>query len=220
MQFFSPGAGGSSGSGAGEGQGGAGAGSSGEGQAGEGQSPSRREGEASQVGTLPDDPAELKKLLATEQAERKRLAEVHEEMKGKFTKRELEEEAARQDNLKKQGEFQKLLEEQTPKFQAATQAVKRYEEVLNKYLEAELKAIPENLKALMPDGDPASKLEWIAKAKDAGAVKPAQPPARKPGDGSPPPGGSSAGTMTRAAFDALTPTERRDASKAGVKLVD
>jgi len=142
-------------------------------------------------------------------------------MKGKFTEREQREETARQENLKKQGEFQKLLEEQTPKFQAATAAVKRYEEILGRYLEVELKAVPENLKALMPEGDPGVKLDWIAKAKAAGTFTTGAPAApKKPGDGSPPPGGSSAAIMTRAAFDALSPSEKVKASKEGVKLTD
>jgi hypothetical protein len=170
---------------------------------------------------LPDDPAQLKALLAQERAEKAHLLGTHTEMKTKYEQREAAETKAREENLKKQGEFQKLLEEQTPKYEAATAAVKRYEEILGRYLEVELKAVPENLKALMPEGDPAVKLDWIAKAKAAGTIAAGASAApKKPGDGSPPPGGSTAATMTRAAFDALSPADRAKASREGVKLTD
>lgn len=169
---------------------------------------------------LPSDPELLKSLVLREREEKAHLLSVHADMKTKAEAREAEASKAREEDLKKQGQFQKLLEEQTPKYEQAAQAVKRYEAVLNTYLEAELAAIPDPLKALVPEGDPVSKLDWISKAKAAGALRPSQGSAKKPGDMTPPPGGSSTRTITREAFDQLPADERMAFIRAKGKVTD
>jgi replicative superfamily II helicase len=169
---------------------------------------------------LPSDFEQLKALYLREREEKAHLLSVHTDMKTKAEAREAEALKAREEDLKKQGQYQKLLEEQTPKYEQAAQSVKRYEAVLNSYLEAELQAIPDNLKVLVPEGDPVSKLEWISKAKASGALKPSQGPAKKPGDLTPPPGGSGPTTITREAFRQLAPEERSAFVKRGGKLAD
>jgi hypothetical protein len=59
---------------------------------------------------------------------------------------------------------------------------------LSGYLEAELKALPDSLKALLPSGDVVTQLDWVTKAKAAGI---AQAKKGGSGDGSPVPGGDA-----------------------------
>lgn len=165
---------------------------------------------------LPNDPQQLKELLAKERADKAHLLSVHTEMKTKAEQRDAEATRAQQAAMKEQGKFKELYEAASPKLELYD----RYEKALNSYLEIELASIPENLKALMPEGDPASKLEWISKAKQAGAVQAAKGPAKTPGDKTPPPGGGSALVMTRAEFAQKSPAEQMAFSKAKGKLVD
>lgn len=192
------------------------AGADGAKQAGSGQSPSRQDGGTPQNSGIPEDPAQLKARLEYEISERSRLATVHEEMKAKYAKREAEEERGRQETLKKAGEFEKLYAEMAPKYETAASQAKRQEAALAAYYEAELKVVPENMKALIPEGDIVSRLEWITKAKAAGAI--AQGVKGRGPDGTPPPNGASVLQMTRDAFDAMTPTEKRDFILKGGKL--
>lgn len=166
-----------------------------------------------------DDPAQLKALLAKEREEKAHLLSVHTEMKNKAEERAAAEERNRQENLKKQGEFEKLLTEQTPKYEQAIALVKRQEAVLAEYLAIELKAVPESMQALMPAGDAVDKLSWITKAKAAGALgQPAKAPA-KGTDWAPPPGGKGA-VMTTDQFNKLMPKEQAAFMKAGGTLSD
>lgn len=165
--------------------------------------------------TLPDDPAELKKLLAQEKAAHKHTIEVHTEMKGKFQRREQEDTHAREEALKKKGEFEALYNELKPKHDSLESRVAKQEASLARYLEEELKHVPDNLKALVPEGDVTEKLDWINKAKASGALKPAE---RKPGDGSPPPANKDVGTMSEAEWLKLKPAERAEFLNKGGKL--
>lgn len=167
---------------------------------------------------LPSDPEELKALLKKEREDKAHLLSVHTDMKTKAEAREAEAARAREEDLKKQGQFQKLLEEQTPKYEAAVAQAKRYETALAGYLEAELKGVPESMKALIPEGDAASKLEWIAKAKAAGALGEKKPAGKGP-DGSPPPG-SSGKVLTLEAFNKLSAKDRAAFMAAGGTIAD
>lgn len=156
---------------------------------------------------LPDDPAILKARLKKGEAT---LAE----MRAKFEERSAAEEKAKQAALKDQGKFKELYEAAAPKVEQLT----RYEAVINKILDAELKNVPESLKGLIPEGDPVSKLDWIAKAREAGAFTPAKP-AAKGGDGSPPPGnGMTPKTMTQ--FMAMGAKDRAAYMAAGGTVTD
>lgn len=186
-----------------------------DGDAGKAQQDKAGQGSKTTDSDLPSDPAELKALLAKERADRAHLLSVHTEMKTKAEQRELAEAKAREEDLRKQGQFQKLLEEMTPKFEAVSAQSKRQEAALNLYLEAEMKGVPEGFKALIPEGDAASKLEWIARAKASGAFgqTPAVPKGKTP-DGTPPPG-SSGKVMTHEEFVKLPAKDRSAFMKAG-----
>lgn len=173
------------------------------------KAPQDQAGTASQssaADAFPDDPNELKKLL-------RHTLDVHAEMKTKFDQRMAAEEKERQKQLAEQGKYKELYEQANAKAELAS----KYEAVLSKFLETEIAAVPENLRALMPEGDPIAKLDWITKAKASGAFK---APVKKAGDGSLPPGSASADTMTRLAWDQLSPTEKTTFLKAGGKIVD
>ena len=187
------------GSGGGEGAGGAGS---------EDKSAQTQGGEGGQAGDLPDDPEKLKELLKAEREAHKHTVTVHTEMKTKWGKREAEEEKARQEQLKKAGEFERLYGETAPQLETLKATVTKYETALGTYLKAELASVPDNLKALIPEGDAASKLEWIAKAKAAGAFTPGTGGGKGKGaDGTPPPGSGGA-TKPKSEFDKLSPKER------------
>ncbi|URZ16867.1 hypothetical protein [Clostridium felsineum] len=51
-------------------------------------------------------------------------------------------------------------------------SVKEYEAVMNKMLEAQVKDIPENMRALIPENmTPSEKIDWINKAHELGLFK-------------------------------------------------
>ncbi len=168
---------------------------------------------------LPSDPEQLKALLKKEREDKAHLQTVHTEMKTKAEAREAEGAKAREEDLKKQGQYQKLLEEQTPKFEVLQAQTKRQEAALSGYLEAELKGVPESMKLLIPEGDAVSKLEWITKAKAAGAFGDKKAAGGKGPDGSPPPG--KGGTvMTLDAFNKMTAKDRAAFMAGGGSITD
>jgi len=157
---------------------------------------------------IPTDPEKLKALLKQERDAHQHTISVHTEMKTKWTKREAEEAKAREEALKKQGQFEALYNEAAPKVQTLEALNKRQEAALASYLDAELKGVPEAMRPLIPDGDAVSKLEWITKAKVAGAFGAAAAGSKGKGpDGTPPPGAKGA-TMPEAEFKMLSPKDR------------
>ena len=201
--------------------GGAGGGAGGpQDQGGAGDKSTENKGGAGSTTTeLPDDPVKLKELLKAEREAHGHTISVHTEMKTKLTKREQEEAKAKEENLKKAGQFEALYQEAAPKLEQATKTIERQEAALAAYLKTELAAVPDSLKALIPDGDSASKLEWISKAKAAGAFTASTSKPGKGPDGSPPPGSKGA-TMSTADFKKLPSKDRSAFMAKGGVLTD
>lgn len=161
---------------------------------------------------IPDDPKVLRERF-------EKLLISHTEMKEKFDKRSAEEEKARKaaekaqaDALAEQGKFKELYDKVLP----ISEKVPVYEAALKKYLDAETAILPDTLKALIPEGDVVAQLDWIARAKASGAIKP-----RQAGDGTPPPPASGGEKVAnRKAFDIMPPSERSKFLKDGGKVVD
>lgn len=106
-----------------------------------------------------------------------RLAQVHDEMKQRKEKQ-------REKELKEKGKFEELFSESQQELSKIQEEIKtakseaiRYREALEGYLETEVASVPETIRDLIPEGDVISRLEWIAKAKTSGIMKPtSQPP--------------------------------------------
>jgi hypothetical protein len=72
----------------------------------------------------------------------------------------------------KSGEYQKLYEAAKP----AAERAGALETFIGELLEAELKAVPDKLKPLVPEfNDPLQKLRWVQEAKKAGVLVGVQP---------------------------------------------
>lgn len=81
---------------------------------------------------------------------------------------------------KEQGQWQKLAEQYEPKAKRA-EALEAY---FTETLAAELKAVPERLKALIPTfDDPLKTLQWVQTAKQAGVFAPPPAPLTDAGAG-------------------------------------
>jgi dsDNA-specific endonuclease/ATPase MutS2 len=80
-----------------------------------------------------------------------------------------EREQEKQEQLKKQGEWQKIAEENQRKLEAAQKdltKIAEYEETLKETLDAQLKDVPEELRKLVPDTlDTRGQLSWLSKNK-------------------------------------------------------
>ena len=105
---------------------------------------------------------------------------VHTEMKHK-------EEARKTEAMKEQGKYEELYKTTDSELQTLKPRLERAEKAVNSFLESELKTIPENLKFLIPEGDPASRLDWISKARESGILTIATKTSTATGDGSPAP---------------------------------
>ena len=129
-------------------------------------------------GTIPI--SEFEKLKADHQ----RLLQVHTEMKDKEKKR-TEEEAA------KRGEFETLYTNVKTELDKALPLLEKLTGVVQTQLDSKLAALPETFnKELLPQGDPATQLEWLIKAEASGLLAPPAPatPPKGNGDGTPPAG--------------------------------
>ena len=116
-----------------------------------------------------DDKSERESMIP-----RARFDEVYEQLKELKKWREGQEkaDAKRQEQERLQrGEHEEVIAELKPKAERA----ERLEGVLVSMLEVEIEQIPDKFKSLIPDGDVAAKLDWIAKAKSAGVFTPAKP---------------------------------------------
>jgi hypothetical protein len=177
----------------------------------DGKAPQDQAGSESQTkgsDELPDDPAELKARLKKGEATLK-------EMREKFEARALADEKAAQTALREQGKFKELYDQAAPKLEL----LNRYEAVIGKMLDAELKTIPESLKGLLPEGDPVTQLDWIAKAREAGAIQQGNPRPAGKGDGSPPPA-TSGKVMTLDEFNRKPTKERTAFLASGGQVAD
>lgn len=117
----------------------------------------------------PDDLVKQIAALNSENAAR-RLKE--KELADKLEKFNTAQKEAEEKAAAEKGEYKGLWEEVKAANEAATAKVEVYEATLSKLLEAETANIPEDKRGLIPDGDVASQLAWIAKAKEAKLFEP------------------------------------------------
>jgi len=115
---------------------------------------------------------------------------THLEMKDKWQKREEADRVANEAALAKQGEFQKLYETAKAELDPMKARLERYEAVVKKYYEAEVKGLDKAMSDVIPEGDEVTKLEWLAKAKASGLI--GSKPATATGDKTKAPGGTKA----------------------------
>lgn len=101
-----------------------------------------------------------------------RLDEVikqRETFRAELDKLKKAEEKRLQEEQEAKGEYQKLIDSLKPK----AERVETLEATLQRYLEAELQAIPEDKRDIFPEGlDVTTKLEIIARGKQAGLFAP------------------------------------------------
>ena len=89
--------------------------------------------------------------------EKKRLADELATLKA-------EDEARKRTELEEQGKFQDIIKDLEPKAERAA----RLEDVVKVNLDREMASIPEQFRGLIPDGDVATRLEWVLGAKESG----------------------------------------------------
>lgn len=149
------------------------------------------EGKAEGAGTQTDKTADAPKFT---QADLDRVAsKTREEERDKSKRtREKEEREQKEKQAKEQGEFQKLadgyakeLDELRPKAEEAD----RYKEAVKTIAEAELKALPDEVREIAPDAsDPLAVLAWLPKGKKLAEKLGGQ--TKRGNGGDPPPAGT------------------------------
>lgn len=97
--------------------------------------------------------ARFKEVNARAKSAEKRLAEL-----------EAAEAARQEDEAKKRGDYDKLINDLKPKAARAAEL----EATLREYLDAEIADIPEDKRDLIPEGDIAAQLRWVKAAKAKG----------------------------------------------------
>ena len=125
-------------------------------------------------------------------------------------KKELEEKA-----LAEKGEFKGLYEDLKVESEGKDKRIEKYEGTLKDLLEAETANIPEAMQGLIPSGDVASQLSWIAKAKEAKLFEtPGGPDLKESGEQ------HGSNSISRQAFDSLPPAEKQEHISGGGKIHD
>lgn len=121
-----------------------------------------------------DEPAEPEKTVTEVEASKTPDAAETEALSTELEA--LKRQLAELETNKKQLETQ--LEEKDNTVSSATETVAGYEAALGKIVEQRLEAIPENIKALMPEGlSIADKLTWVEKAEVAAPKEDKEQPA-------------------------------------------
>ncbi|MEA3227211.1 MAG: hypothetical protein U9Q07_14775 [Planctomycetota bacterium] len=128
----------------------------------------------------------IESQLAAMKADYDHLLQTHSEMKTKWDKQKKAEDTAKQNALKEQGKFKDLYEEDHTHLETLKPKVERYEGVINRLLETELEGLSDEMKTLIPDGDPDKRLDWVVNAKKAGVFSQGT---RAQGDNTPSPDG-------------------------------
>lgn len=128
--------------------------------------------DAAQVGAATVPKSEHDKL----KADFAHLLQVHNEIKAR-------EQKAKEEALKKRGEFEELYKTASSELEPAKAERDRYKAALEETLKAELATLPSGFDAsLIPDVDPVAKLAWLRKARAAGILG----TPKGQGDGTPP----------------------------------
>lgn len=144
---------------------------------------------ASGDGTQTDKTADAPKFT---QADLDRIAaKTRKEEREKLAKEQAEAEAKRnEEEAKKQGEFEKLYAELKPQHETATATLAKYQETVKAIAEADLNALPDEVKDMAPDlADPLAVLAWLPKGKKL-AEKLDGAPAKPGAGGDPKPKGA------------------------------
>jgi hypothetical protein len=121
-----------------------------------------------------------------------RFKEVNDalaELKRKDAEREAKERAETEKRAKEQGQYKELVEakdrelgELKPQVESATARTKALEEVMEAQVKERAKALPDELRAMMPDGDVLAQFAWLGKAEAAAAkLQIARSPGTPPG---------------------------------------
>lgn len=115
-------------------------------------------------------------------------AKARKEEREKLAKEQGEAEAKRkEEEAKKQGEFEGLYNELKPQHEAQGEKLKKYEETVKAIAEADLAALPDEVKDMAPDlSDPLAVFAWLPKGKKL-AEKINGAPAKPGAGGDPPP---------------------------------
>lgn len=108
------------------------------------------------------------KELATLKRENADRRLKNENLQSKLDKIKTDGEAEATRLAEEQGEFKTLYESKEQEVTGLKTRAESAESALEKYLELELKGIPEDKLSLIPDLPTDQKLEWLAKAKGAG----------------------------------------------------
>lgn len=98
-------------------------------------------------------------------------------------------EQARQQKLEEDGKLQELIEALRPEAERAKtleSQVQEYQARDQVELNAELEALDDTIKALIPEGSPSSQLAWVRNAKRAGLFNKPSPPKTDAGQASDP----------------------------------
>lgn len=133
---------------------------------------------------------------------RERLAEEkrRNETQAEKIKRQAEDEAKA-----KQGEYQALAEQRAARIaelEPVAEQNTRLQELMERQIKDRLKNLPEEIRAMQPDGDVLARFDWLSKAEAAAAKLQA---ARSPGT---PPGPKGNGAAPSGAIVATTSTIR------------
>ena len=137
----------------------------------------------------------LAELLKTRE-EKNHLLKVHEEMKKKAEKQAAEAKKAANKKLAEQGKYKELYDTGQTELEKIKPRLETLEKALQTYYDSEIESLPENVKknlgVLISEDDPVErKLSTLSGLKKAGLLK----SDKKPGDGSPPAGGSKKKTL-------------------------
>lgn len=116
----------------------------------------------------------LKAKLAAAEAQKAELLKETMSRKEKLEKLESEKNKAEELRLAEQGNYKQLVDQYKPK----AEKLEAWDAKLDKFLESEMKDIPEDKRNLIPNfQDKVERLEWLKNAKDAGFFGTKQVPA-------------------------------------------
>lgn len=104
--------------------------------------------------------------------------------------------AAKLEEDKAKGEFEKLYTELKPQYDELKLKVDALEEVVKAEVETRMKSLPEGMEKLMPKGTPIEQLEWLQTASEFKGVLGEPPPTPPNADG------DVTGAMLKEAMDA------------------
>ena len=152
--------------------------------------------------------AELKNENAERRVAAKEAIEKYDAIKAA-------QDAAAKEAAEKQGEFKTLYESASAENEGLKKEAESLQKTIDGYLEQEIEKVPEDKRDAIPDLPAKQKLEWLQKFGHTLLGAKVQPgPGVKQG------GEEEKNSITRQAFDALSPAEKDKHLKAGGKIHD